>query len=196
MKGIFTFVKTTIVGGLVFLVPVVVLVIVIGKALQLSMKAAEPMARFIPVESVAGVALANIVGLIIIGLVCFLAGLVARTSLASKAVREAETRVLWQIPGYAFVKGITDSFSANEEMATLHPVLARLDDAWQVAFEVERMPDGKVIVYLPGAPDPWSGSILLITEERIEPLKAPMMAVMGNLRRLGRGGSKLLSTQA
>ena len=37
------------------------------------------------------------------------------------------------------------------------PVLITLDDYEQMAFEVERTAGGKVVVYLPGAPNSWSG---------------------------------------
>ncbi len=40
------FIKTTVIGGLVFLVPVVVLVIVLAKAAGLMMMVAEPMAAY------------------------------------------------------------------------------------------------------------------------------------------------------
>jgi uncharacterized membrane protein len=192
MKALYDFLKSTLVGGLIFLLPLVVIVFVIGKALTLSMKVAEPMAGVLPVDSVAGIALANVVGLVVIMLLCFVAGLAARNSLASSAVREAETRFLWKIPAYSFVKGITDSFGGDEGTATMKPVLAKLDDASQLAFEVERLDDGRVVVYVPGAPDPWSGGILVMTEDRIEPLPITMVAAVQNLRALGRGTTAIL----
>ena len=98
MKGLFDFVKATVVGGLIFLIPLVVIVFVVGKALRLSMRVAQPMAGVLPVDSVAGIALVDVVGIVLIMVLCFAAGLVARNSLASKAVREAEARFLWKIP--------------------------------------------------------------------------------------------------
>ena len=107
MNGLAQFLKTTIVGGIVFLVPLVAIIYVIGKALQLSRTFAEPIAAFLPVDRVGGIALANLVAIIAIVLLCFLAGLAARTSFASAFVRESESRFLWKIPGYGFVKGFT-----------------------------------------------------------------------------------------
>ena len=45
-KGGIHFFKTTVIGGLVFLVPVVVLVIVLAKAAGLMMMVAEPMTAY------------------------------------------------------------------------------------------------------------------------------------------------------
>jgi uncharacterized membrane protein len=190
---LFVFVKTTVLGGAIFLVPVVVIIVVVAKALQYAMKVAAPLARFIPVDSVGGIALANIIAGAGIVAVCFFAGLAARNSLASNFMREAETRFLWRIPGYGFVRGLADSFRGDNGGATMRPVLAKLDDAAQVAFEVERLDDGRVVVYMPGAPDPWSGAIMVMTEDRIESLPIKMVSAVQNLRMLGRGTRQILA---
>jgi len=196
MKGLLQFLKTTIVGGLVFLVPVVAVVIVIDKALQLSRKLVEPMAAFIPIDSVAGFAVANLIADFVIVVICFLAGLAARNSLASKFIREAETRFLWKIPGYNFVKGFTDSLGSEDVNTSMLPVLMRLDDASQLAFEIERLVDGRVVVYVPGAPDPWSGAVMVVDAERVESLPISMIAAVQNIRALGRETRRFLGVQA
>jgi len=50
MKAIIEFVKTTLAGGFLFLVPVVLAVILVGKALQLAGQILAPVARLIPGE--------------------------------------------------------------------------------------------------------------------------------------------------
>jgi uncharacterized membrane protein len=76
----------------------------------------------------------------------------------------------------------------------LAPVLARFDDAWQVAFRVEKLADGRSVLFIPGAPEPWSGSLVIMEEERVQPLQQTMAAVVRNLRALGQGSDKLLSS--
>ena len=60
-KGGIHFFKTTAIGGLVFLVPVVVLLVVLAKAAGLMMMVAEPMAMWLPIDAIGGVALANVI---------------------------------------------------------------------------------------------------------------------------------------
>ena len=103
------FVKTTVIGGLVFLVPVVVIVLVIAQAVELMLTVAEPLADVIPVESIGGVALANFIAAIMLVIVCFLAGLLAKTAPARKLVDTAERAVLQNIPGYSLLKGFASS---------------------------------------------------------------------------------------
>ena len=73
------FLKTTLVGGLVFLVPIIVVVAILGKAFGLMAALAAPLATWIPIDSIGGVALANLLAVAAIVVLCFVAGLVARS---------------------------------------------------------------------------------------------------------------------
>jgi uncharacterized membrane protein len=73
LKVLLQFLKTTVIGGLVFLMPVIVIIVVSGEALQSSRKVAEPLAAFIPVDSIAGIALADVIGGVVLVVLCFAA---------------------------------------------------------------------------------------------------------------------------
>ena len=90
------------------------------------------------------------------------------------------------VPRYTFIKSMTESLGGRDE-TVLHPVLVRFDDLSQVAFEVERGPDGLVTVYLPGSPDPWSGSVAHVTSDRVQQLAGDFASVVKCLRTVGRG---------
>jgi hypothetical protein len=68
----------------------------------------------------------------------------------------------------------------------------RFDDSWQIGFERERIQGGKAALFLPGLPDPWSGSICLAEEDRVTPLDLSLAAVANMLRRLGRAAHEAL----
>ena len=155
-------------------------------------KVADPLSSWLPIDSILDIAIVDFIVFGLIVLTCFLAGLAARTKAASKLVDVLESRILTHIPVYAFVKGMTASVAGAEDSSGMTAVLARLDDYWQVAFEVERIAGGNVVVYLPGAPDPWSGSVCVMAEDRIQPIDATMMSAVQNIRHLGRGSDALL----
>jgi uncharacterized membrane protein len=71
-------------------------------------------------------------------------------------------------------------------------ILVRIEDAWQIGFLMERMEDGQVVVFVPGAPGVSSGSVYFMTPERIRPLDVPMSQAVSCLRRLGRGSAALI----
>ena len=107
------FILTTIIGGLFFLVPLMFLIFMLGKAVGFMMVIAKPMADWLPIDTVGGVALANLLAILAVVIVCFVAGLVARHSMASGFVKTLETKVLAKIPGYAMIKGIKSGFDSS-----------------------------------------------------------------------------------
>jgi len=186
------FLKTTVFGGIVFLVPIVIFIAIIGKALQVTSKLAIPIAGWLGVDRVIGIAVAELLAIVILVLICFFAGLAAKTPRAKKFVRSLEENVLEKIPAYELLKAKTQSVLTPEETEGMRPVAARFDDSWQLAFEIERIGSGKVVIFLPGAPDPWSGSVCVVTEDRVTPLDLTVKSAVNLMKRLGKGTTEAL----
>ena len=70
--------------------------------------------------------------------------------------------------------------------------ITRFDDSWQLVFEIERLADGKVVVFLPGSPDPWSGSVCVVSDDRVTPLDLTVNSAANLMKRLGRGATDTL----
>jgi uncharacterized membrane protein len=187
------FFKTTLIGGIVFLLPISILVLILGKAYQIMVKLSAPLASWLPIDTIGGIAKANLLAVIAIIVVCFVAGLFSKSRLASRLVESLESGVLLSVPGYTFIKGLTSGLAGGDEENQLAPVLVRFDDYWQVAFRVERLADGRVALFIPGAPEPSSGSIVIVDEERVQPLKRTMAEAIHNIRGMGMGSGALLS---
>ena len=186
------FIRETVIGGLLFLLPLTVVALIIGKAYKISLLVAEPLGRLIPIDQVGGVALANILAVLVILVLCYLAGRVARYSGIKGKVARIEELLIATLPGYAFAKTLMSGVAkAEDEAGSMTPVLIRLDDYKQIAFEVERTAGGNVVVFLPGAPNPWSGSVVYVSEDRVEHLDTPPQDVIKNIRVLGRGSDKM-----
>jgi uncharacterized membrane protein len=192
MRNILQFVRTTLVGGLLFLVPIVVLVIVLGKALALVHQVVDPLAEHIPVHSVIGLRTPMLLAIGAIVLFCFLAGFFARTAAAKKVVSRLETTVLSNVPGYEFLKGMGESMLGVEKQGAYPVVLVRFDDAWQLGFQVEVIENGLVAVFVPDAPNAHSGAVYFMTPDRITPANIPLAATLKCLNRLGAGSNPLL----
>lgn len=183
--------KKTILGGVLFLVPVVFAVILLSKAFELSLRVAKPLDRLVPIESVGGVALANIIAIIIILAICYLAGLLALRGPLAKRIKKIEDLLIDIVPGYVVAKGIIGGVTNTDDgLSVLKPVLAKFDDYEQLAFEVERT-DKMVVVFLPGSPSAWSGTSVLVDPKRITPLDLAPHQINSMLRVLGRGSAKI-----
>ena len=185
------FIKTTVIGGIVFLVPVVFLIIILTQATKIMMRVAEPMARWIPVDTVGGVALANIIAVIGIVVLCFIAGLVARRAAVKTSVENLESKVLTKVPGYVVVKGMLSGLHDDEKFQ-LKPVLATFQSSQRIGIEIERLRDDRVVVFVPKAPNPWSGSVHLMTPDAVQPIDMDMPTYMENVERFGQGTDEIL----
>jgi uncharacterized membrane protein len=94
MKTIAHFVQTTIIGGVFFLAPIVVLIVIFAKAFDYAKKGLNAVLVHFPAASDLSAGAATALSVVIIALVCFLAGLIAHTVVAQRVVlpvqREAE----------------------------------------------------------------------------------------------------------
>ena len=189
------FIRTTLIGGILFLIPLVMVVVVFGKAFQILKIVATPLGKLIPIESVAGFALVEVLTAVVMLLCCLMAGLVARSSWGRNVYGKIDTILLQLIPGYSWVKGVTGEISDEEAEDTFKPVLVRLDDQYQLGFEVDRAAEGLVAVYLPSAPDPRSGTLSYVTADRTQPVDVGFKAINMTCKKLGRGSGAMLAGQ-
>ena len=192
-KGI-QFFATTIIGGLLFLVPVVFLGFVLTKAVGFMMIIAKPMADFVPVDSVGGVALANLIAIAAVIIVSFFAGLIARNALASGFIKSLESKFLMKIPGYSIVKGIKGGFD-KDDTNHFKPVALALGSAERVGFEIQKLPDGRSMIFIPSVPNSFSGITQVLPADQITYLDVPMTAIMELSERYGYGVDELLATK-
>jgi uncharacterized membrane protein len=186
------FILTTVIGGVVFLIPVVVLVVVIAKAIGFMMVVAKPMADWLPVDTIGGVALANIIAGVALVLVCFLAGLLARHALASAFVGQLESKVLVNVPGYLMVKSLVSGFDESR-IAGLKPVALQLGTAERVGYEIEKLPDGRSMVFIPSPPNPFSGITQVLPPDQVTYLDVSLKQVMEVTENFGHGVHEILA---
>ena len=107
-------VRTTLIGGVLFLIPLVFVVVVIEKAYKIMKVMAMPLKKIIPIDSIAGIALEEILTIIIMLLCCLLAGMVAHSTWGRVIHRRLDTALLNLIPGYAWMKGVTGGIRDDE----------------------------------------------------------------------------------
>jgi uncharacterized membrane protein len=186
------FVKATLVGGLLFMVPIILMLLVLKHAVEMVGKVVAPLAGHFPVHKIAGVGVTTILAAILIFVVSFVLGLAAQTSAGRRLRDWLEWTILGKVPGYAMLKGMLHGSTGLEQEGDVKVVLARLEDAWQIAFLVEAHKDGQCAVFVPGAPNPSSGSLYFLPADRVRPSDLPIMKAIGIIRKLGAGSEEAL----
>ena len=184
--------KTTVIGGVVLLLPLVVTLAVLAQGLALVSKAAAPLIALLPDKTLGGVALATVATLVLLLLLCYGAGLLARAALGRRLSESFENKLHALYPRYTVFKGMTQGLAGNQGTQALKVVLVSFDDHQMLAMEVERLADGRVVLFLPGAPDPWSGSVVLAEAQRVSEVPAELAALSRALKGLGHGSATML----
>ena len=187
------FILTTVLGGVLFLIPFVLVVVLLAKGFAIMRTIAQKADLFLPWDSIVGMPVVDVLAVLILVSCCFIAGLVAKSNWGRALQHKIDDLLLQLVPGYAWIKGMTSNVSTEEAAAVLKPVWVRLDDQYQVGFEVERCEDGLVAVFLPGAPDPRSGTLSYVESDRVEGLDLSFGEVVRNFRKLGLGSAAKIS---
>jgi uncharacterized membrane protein len=195
MKTILDFFKTTILGGLLFLVPVVLMILILRQAISMAGKLLTPVERLMPFESVLGIAMRHIVAVLVILAVCVIAGLVARTRAGGRLNDAFERVVLKRMPGFSLLKSVAGGVAGVQTGSDVAVALAFLDEAWLLCFIMERHESGLLTVFVPSAPTPAAGSIYYLREEQVRRLDVPVATAVTCVMQLGIGSRELLAGQ-
>ena len=137
MKAISHFLRMTVLGGILFLAPIVALVFILDKAFDFARRALKPVTAIIPDRLVSGATTEAIMAIVLIAILCFLAGLFARTRLAQRIMAELESSVLSKVPAYEYLKQAGASVMGLGEMADHPVVLAQLGGAWRIGVQTD-----------------------------------------------------------
>jgi uncharacterized membrane protein len=194
MDPIKSFLKATLFGGLMFLVPVVLLALVLRHALQFAGKVAEPIAALLPMSHIGGVAVATLIAMLILLLIALLAGLVARTAMGRRVTHWFEESILGALPQYRMVKSLAEGLTQIESGDGMKPVLMRGDEGWMLGYQMEELPGGWRVIFLPASPTPMSGNVLYVDAARVRALDITMREAMQLVKRLGIGSASALQT--
>jgi uncharacterized membrane protein len=189
MKSIIEFVKTTLIGGLLFVLPVWLSVLLLVKSVGMLSVFLKPIMHELPDGARHPYLLSSLT--LVLG--CFAVGLLMRTSLGRLSRRSIQTHLLDRIPGYGVIRGLTQQLADPDQAAVFAPCLAEIEEALVPAFIVEHHPDGRVTVFVPSAPTPVAGSIYILTAERVHPVNISVLKVMSCVSKWGSGSGELLA---
>jgi uncharacterized membrane protein len=186
MRGVYQFLKSTMIGGLGVLLPLVVLVAIAVWAVGLAVGAIEPLFKWLPDRSIGGVSLTVVAAVLGLVACCFLAGVVAETAVVRRLGGRAE-RLAMFVPGYALMKNVGANLIGVEGANPLRTVLVRFEASWQLGFLMETLADGRQAVFVPAVPKALVGTLHVVAAERVQVLAMSVSNAMDVLSCLGSG---------
>ena len=192
MSRFLEFLKTTIIGGLVFLVPVVLVMMVLKRAFEVASKVATPVVSHFPAHQVAGIALGTIAAVLLLTLVAFAAGIAARTERGRALTRWVGESFLGAMPQYRVVTSMAEGLTKIEQGTGLRPALVTAEGSWQLCYVLEELDGGWVTIFIPQAPTPLSGNVLYVPSERVRRLDIKIGEAMQLVKHMGAGSAETL----
>ncbi len=189
MKALREFTKSTLVGGLLVVVPIYFSVLLLAKALAGLIALLGPVIALLP-ESLHG--LSELAAVLIVVALCFATGLAMRTRLGTRIFRGFEHRVLEKIPGFGVLRGAVRRVSGQSDDAMFQPVLVEIEEALTPAFIVEELDDGRCVVLVPSVPTPAAGSLYILPRDRVHWIDVPVTEAVAVITRWGAGTGKLV----
>src|SRR4051794_20871926 len=128
--------KTTIIGGVFFLLPFAVVVFLIGQVAYVISLVAQPLKSSID-WSIGGVSLTIILATALVLVICYLAGLAAQRSLGARFTDKIERYLLMLFPRYAVLKDqMASNIGGRTKAPQMKPVMVTFNDATRLGFEV------------------------------------------------------------
>jgi len=197
MKQLLEFLKTTAMGGLFVLLPVLLLYLLLSEALDLVVAVATPIADLFPEGTFEKVEFPVIIGLILILGISFLIGLGLRLEKGRSLGRWIERTVFDRLPGYNALKSLTTGFAeAGKKGAFKAAVMTSSDGERELVYVIEDHTDGQVTVLVPWAPTAFAGSVKIVDRKRIEILDANLGDASHVLSQWGVGVRDLLGKRS
>jgi len=188
MKKLTTFIKATIAGGILFLIPFGVIVLILSKVFGFIEPFSEELVKRWPITKLAGVGIASITSIIFLLLICLIAGLFIKTRFVQRAIKFLEDHVLIYIPGYSSIKAISSNVLTKESTHKWKPASVFIDDNEIICFVIDES-ENYCTVFMPSAPSPSSGAVGAREKSKVTYLPLTVNETFLMIRQYGQGAA-------
>jgi uncharacterized membrane protein len=188
LRKLAKFIRITIAGGLLFIIPVGAITFIIAKTITFLYNLSKPITAKLPFRNVGGVGVNTLMSVILLLLMCFLAGIFMKTRLAKKITQWLEDRVLVYVPGYSYIRARSTDWFSKGNSDNWKPASIFVDDNEVICFVIDETED-YYSIFLPSAPTPSSGSICVREKNKVTFLPLTVAETVSMIRQLGKGAS-------
>lgn len=197
MKNFVLFFKTSLLGGLFVLLPLVLFYLLLAELLELVVTLATPIADLFPKGTFDQLHMPVLMGLVLIFGASFVFGMALRSAILRRSGRWIERTVLEQLPLYGAVKRLARGLvGGQEDTAFRSAILHSAGGEREIVYLIEDHGNGQVTVLVPWAPASFAGSVKIVDSDRIEMLDVSVGDASRVLGHWGVGAQELINRQA
>jgi len=194
MNKIKTFVRTSLLGGLVVILPVTILIFAAKWIFTLVTNMIQPLTNILLKSFQLPEIFADFIVFTVIVAVCFSVGIFVRTQLGKWIYQIIENRVLKVAPGYNLIKETVLQFIGNKKPPFSSVALVQIyqNDTLATAFVTDTHKDGRYTVFVPTGPNPTSGNIFHLKKKYVHLIDVPVESTMRSIISCGAGSTQLI----
>ena len=196
MSGLQRYIRTTLIGGVLVVLPLFVFVnLLVWLATWIGGKT-EPVAEFVAddMHLPIWVGQALTIGAILVA--CFALGAIVRTRFGNRAFNWLERNTVQRVPGYQPVKEIVSYLGKRDQNPFARPVLVDIGGGIRLTGFLSDEGALGPTVFVPTAPNPTTGLILHVSPEQVQRVLLPGGDVLKTVIACGAGSQRLLRSIA
>lgn len=194
MKAIIDFIKTTVIGGVVVIIPMAIVVLILAKVFNKLIVATTPLTKNMTLGPLSSALLAVVFVVLLITFLFFIAGLLLNSPWGKLVKNWLENNIFEHIPMFSTLKQLTQRVVGIEN--SNFPVV-EVDlygtGVKVLGVAVEKLGDARFVVYAPSSPVITVGQLYIVPEERLVKLDASIPGTLDCLSKVGLETHRLYS---
>lgn len=189
MKTLVEFIRTSLIGGVLILLPIYLVVLLMLKMASAAMKLIAPIMAGIPTTA----EFPGVAAVLVIVVACFVTGVMVRTGPGHRAIESLQHQILEKVPGYKLLRNLVSRFDGDKDLESFQPALAEIEEALVPAIIIEHLPDGQFVVLVPSVPTPFAGALYILSPARVHRVNVPLRHLLQVYTRWGEGTGALVA---
>lgn len=188
------FIRTSLLGGVVVVLPTVLLIIIFNWLFDIITDLIQPFTNLVRDNYELPEFFADVVVMGIILASCFLIGITVKTKVGNFIHQSLENKILRIAPGYTMIKETVMHLFGGKQSPFSSVALVRIfdNDTLMTAFVTDRA-EHSVTVFVPTGPNPTSGLIYHLKPENVFPVDVPVELAMRSIISCGAGSHELVA---
>ncbi len=199
MRRIKNFLTTTLIGGLVVILPIAIFVFFVNFLIGFVNNLLQPIAGIISrIFADWSDIVAQIISFLVVIAFCFMVGIFIRTRIGNNIFSYIEKQWLLKLPLYGTIKETIKQFFGNEKTPFTKVVLVDIfnNGTRMTGFVTDELPNGKLTIFVPTGPNPTNGFIFHVDEDQVEYLDTNTEDAMRSIIGVGVGSADALNIKA
>jgi uncharacterized membrane protein len=194
MEKLKEFIKSTVIGGLLVILPLAIFVFTAGWLFDIVRSTINPLTEMLLARASLPSVAADVIVILLLVAVCFVIGFVVRTSLGKWLYNTVESRFLKKVPGYSLIKETVSQFLGGKKAPFSSVALVQIygNETMVSAFVTDSHDDGSYTVFVPTGPNPTSGNIYHLKGKWVHPVDVSVEDTMRSIISCGAGSSMLI----